>query len=65
MKTSQKYLAAGLGLLAVSHAHAIDAAAEATNLVGTAETIFGLVAALSVTMIGFYMVVRVVKGIRK
>jgi hypothetical protein len=42
-----------------------DAAADAAALVTTAETVFGTVAALSVTIIGFYIVVRIIKGIRK
>jgi len=57
-----------LGALAlVGSASGLFAAAgdDAAALVTTAETVFGTVAALSVTIIGFYIVVRIVKGIRK
>jgi len=66
IKKLQFALPLGLLLLCAQGAFAqVDPAGEATTMVNTATTVFGLVAALSVTMIGFYLVMRVVKGIRK
>jgi len=54
-----------MGLVASAASTFAAASDDAAALVLTAETVFGTVAALSVTMIGFYLVVRVIKGIRK
>ena len=54
-----------LALIASCTVVLADAAAEATAIVETATNVFGTVAALSVTMIAFYVIVRIVKGIRK
>lgn len=64
MNKNLKYILP-VGILASANLAMADAAADAQALVTTAETVFGLVAALSVTMIGFYLVVRIVKGIKK
>lgn len=52
------FLASGTVLLA-------DAADDAAAIVTTATTVFGTVAALSVTIVAFYIIIRMVKGIRK
>jgi len=38
---------------------------DPTTLVSTATTVFNTVTVLVVAMVGFYIIVRIVKGIRK
>ena len=57
-----------VGLLAFASnasAQLAGPAGDVEALVGGATTVFTAVAALSLTMIGFYLIVRVVKGIKK
>ncbi len=42
-----------------------DAVADATALVTSADTVFALVVAFSLGWIGFNLVMRIVKGIKK
>lgn len=42
-----------------------DAVADATALLTSADTVFALVVAFSLGWIGFNLVIRIVKGIKK
>jgi len=54
-----------LGLAALSPAPLFAAAADATTITTTATTAFEAVSVLVVAMVGFFIIVRIVKGIRK
>jgi len=58
-----KNAALGLALLAPNALFA--AAADPTDITGTATTAFEAVTVLVVAMVSFYIIVRIVKGIRK
>jgi len=54
-----------LGLAALTPAPLFAAAADAAGIVTTATTAFEAVTVLVVAMVGFFIIVRIVKGIRK
>lgn len=56
----------GMLMLALTKASAqTSSAADPTTLTATATTAFYAVTTLVVAMVGFYIIVRIVKGIRK
>jgi len=60
-----KSLKFGLGALALAPVLAQAQAADAADIVTTATTAFEAVSVLVVAMVGFFIIVRIVKGIRK
>lgn len=67
-KTGVKTVAAALGIgaaIEVVTEQGSAAAADAATLVTTATTAFEAVTVLVVAMVGFYLIVRIVKGIRR
>jgi len=67
-KNANRATAFGLALLATalcSVQSASAAAADPTDVIADATAAFDLVTVLVVAMVGFYIIVRIVKGIRK
>ena len=54
-----------LALIATANFAMADPVADATQLVADATTVFALVVTISLAMVGFGIVMKVVKGIRK
>ena len=48
-----------------STARAADPVGDATAIVTSATTVFNAVATLVVAMVGFFVIIRIVKGVRK
>ena len=46
-------------------ARAADPVGDATAIVTSATTVFNAVATLVVAMVGFFVIIRIVKGVRK
>lgn len=65
MKNLKKYLPTVALMSLALFAQAQDPSADAAAVVTTASTVFTAVAALTLGMVGFYLILRVVKGIRK
>ena len=47
------------------NAQAADPVGDATAIVTSATTVFNAVATLVVAMVGFFVIIRIVKGVRK
>lgn len=61
----KKYISAGLLALGAGVASAQAAAADSASITATATTAFEAVSTLVVAMAGFYIVLRIVKGIKR
>jgi len=60
-----KRLALMLALLVITSIPALAVTPDASDIVATASTTFDTVGALIVTVVGFFVVVKIVKWVRK